>query len=132
MYFTDTKTITKSGTSPIAIASQAVVYTDSFEIGMATSFSLSSVLSGASPNVQVVLQLSDTAPAASEGVSDTTNWVQADGGAAIYTALNDNLGHKITIAPVVSRYARLQLTGNAGNGAGVTGIFKLVSQQMLR
>ena len=131
MFSTDSKTISVNGVSPIAIASQAVVYTNSFEIGMASAFSLSSKLSGSNPNVQVVLQLSDTAPANSEGIADAANWVQQDGGAPIYTALADTNLHKITLAPTVSRYARLQLTGNSGNGAGVTGVFKLISQQQL-
>ena len=131
MFTTDSKTINKSGTSPIAVASQATVYTDSFEIGMASAFSLSIQLNGSTPSVQVVLQISDTAPAASENAADTSNWCQQDGGAPIYTALTDTILHKITLAPTVSRYARLQLIGNSGNGANVTVLAKLISQQQL-
>lgn len=124
-----------NGTSPIAIASQATVYTKAQKIGMGSAFGLSVVLSSANgtPDVKVELQVSDTAPEAKSGIADpdNTDWCIQEGGSAIFTSVADKVLHKITINPTPCLYVRLKLTGGAGNQTDTTGIFKIITQQQL-
>lgn len=124
-----------NGTSPIAIASQGVVYTKSQKVGMGSAFGLAVTLASAngSPDVKVELQVSVTAPEAKEGIadSDNTDWCIQEGGSAIFTSVADKILHMITINPTPSLYVRLKLTGGAGNQTDTTGIFKMITQQQL-
>ena len=133
MFKTNYDVFTVAGSQTIPIASQAVVYTASKAIGYGSAFSLWEILSGSSPNVKVELQVSLTAPAALEEIADSsgTDWCIPDGASPIWTALVDNVLHSIVISPLDCIYVRLKLTGNAGNGAGVTGVFKVASQQQI-
>ena len=123
-----------NGLVAIAIASQGTVYTKAQAIGAGGAFGLSAILaSSGSPTVKVELQVSDTAPAALEGVVDTngTDWCIQEGGSPIFTALADKVLHKITINPTPCKYVRLKITGNATNPSDTTGTFKIISQQQL-
>jgi len=136
MYHTNDAKLTDGlGVSPnqLAVASQAVVYSSRLEIGAMSAMSLAIYLTGASPNLKVEMQVSDTAPDSLENKVDTTgqDWCIQEGGAPIFTAITDNNLHKITLAPVVSKYIRLKLTGNAANGASVVAFAKVMTQQQL-
>ena len=136
MYHTNRSKLTDGlGVSPnqIAIASQATVYTSALKIGAMSAMSLAIYLTGSSPNVKVELQVSDTAPSALENLNDSVgiDWCIQEGGAPIFTAITDNVLHKITLSPVVCEYVRLKITGNSGNGAGVVAFASIVEQMQL-
>ncbi len=123
------------GSTSIAIASQAVVYTKAQKIGAGSAFGLSVLLASANgnPDVKVELQVADIATAAKEGIADAdgSNWCTQEGGSAIFTSVADKVLHKITINPTPSLYIRLKLTGGISNQTDTTGTFRIVTQQQL-
>lgn len=135
MYFlqADQLTDVNGGTNKIAIASQSTIYTARHKIGMGGAFGLWTLLFGTTPNLKIEMQVSDTAPDSLEGVADSVgaDWCVQEGGSPIYTALADNVLHKITLNPTPSQWMRLKITGNGANTSDVTGTFKIVTQQQL-
>lgn len=101
--------------SSLAIASTAVVYTDSFRIGFADVFGASFLATSASstPDLKIELEQGDNPPT-TEGSSDA-NYVVGDGVGDIYTNLTSEATKRKAIVPVPSAYARYKITGNAGN-----------------
>ena len=103
--------------SSIAIASQAVVYTQAIPLPFALYFGIrykASSVSG-SPDLLIQIEQSDQAPA-TEGAADL-NFVIPVSMADIETNLTTELWKVKTISPVPLRYIRFKITGNAGNPA---------------
>lgn len=123
------------GTNAIAVPSQTTVYTKAHKIGAASNFGLSVLLASTNgtPNIKIEMQVSDTAPAALEGIADSVgaDWCIQEGGSPIFTALADKVLHKITINPTPSQYIRFKMTGNAGNQTDTTALLKVITQQQL-
>ena len=104
-------------TDSIAIAGVVTVYTHSFPLFSANYFGLwilpSSVTGTA--NLKIELEESWTEPT-TEGSSDA-NWVEPEGFDDVFSAVNDDLAHVKTIAPVPMSFGRYKITGLAGNPA---------------
>jgi hypothetical protein len=117
----------------VTVDNQSVVYTSSIKIGDLSALSLAMFLVGSNPSVKVEMQVSDTAPAALENLADSVgqDWCIQEGGSPIFTNVSDNNIHKITIAPVVSKYIRFRLTGNNGNGSAVAATMWVTKQAQL-
>ena len=137
MFYTQPDTLKDvNGLIAITINGTAVVYTKAHKIGASSVLSLSALLaSTGTPAVKIEMQVSDTAPAALEGINDSVgaDWCIQEGGSPIFTALTDKVLHKITIQPTLSQYLRLKITGlsSPANPADTTGTFKIVTQQQL-
>lgn len=105
--------------SSIAVAGAVTVYTKAFKIDYAEYFSLDykALSASGAPDLKIEIEQSigDNLPA-TEGSSDT-NYVEAENMADIETSLTTETWHKKTINPAVSKYARLKITGAAGNNA---------------
>ena len=101
--------------SALAVASTAVVYSNSFKIKFADVFGLWILATSATSTPNLLIQLEQSyAPPATEGSADA-NYVIGDGVADIYSALNDEVSHVKSISPIPSEYARFKITGNSGN-----------------
>ncbi len=111
--------LSSAETVSIAIASTAVVYTRAFKLAFGEYFSLAyKALSAAgTPDIKIELEQSikDVLPA-TEGAADT-NYVVAENMANIETNLITETWHIKALNPGLSVYARLKITGNAGNAA---------------
>lgn len=129
-YFRDS-----TGINSITIPSQTTVYTKAHKVGHGIAFGLSALLSSVNgvPDVKVELQVSDTAPAALEGIADSVgaDWCIQENGSAIFSSIADEVLHKITVNPTPAQYVRLKLTGNAGNQTDTIGVFRWITQQQL-
>jgi len=102
--------------SELAVAGEVAAYGKSFVLPKNVSFGIELQFSkdAGSVNVQVDLEQSNTLPT-TEGAVDT-GWAVGD---AISTGITDTNTHIIEVAPVVTRFARLKLTGLTGNDASV-------------
>lgn len=101
----------------VAIASQAVVYTNAFRLQFSDTFGASFLANSASstPDLKIELEQGDNLPT-TEGSSDA-NYVVGDGVGDIYTNLIAETTKRRAISPVPSMYGRFKITGNAGNVA---------------
>lgn len=101
----------------VAVASTAVVYSNSFPMRWVENFGVwiqaTSALS--TPSIKIELQESYVPPA-TEGNSDT-NYVVGDGVADVYSNLNDENAHIKTLSPVPMQYGRYKITGLSANPA---------------
>lgn len=109
--------VTSAGSTSIAVASTAVVYTKAFKIASGSTFSLSYLASSAtgSPSLKIELEQCWKKPT-TEGASDTY-WAEAESATDIEEDLTtETIKHK-AISPVVMEWARLKITGGAENPA---------------
>ena len=99
----------------LAIASQAVVYSNSFRMSFGESFGASFLATSASsvPDLKIELEQGDNPPT-TEGSSDS-NYVVADGVAPLYANLTVETTKRRAISPVPSAYGRYKITGGASN-----------------
>ena len=120
--------ITYLHSTTIAIASDATVYTKSWEWGTGEYFSLDYIAaSDGTVSLKIELEQGNTLPG-TEGSSDT-DWVVAENGQDIEADLDDETQHFKKLSPVVSKYGRLKITGSATNDASTTLRAKLARQE---
>ena len=108
---------TSDGTSTLAIASTATVYTGSFPLNQSEYFGLwlKAVSTTGTPDITVELEQSYRRPT-TEGSADTS-FVEPDGLSNLFTNLTTETAHIIGLNPVPAPYGRLKITGNSGNPA---------------
>ncbi len=101
----------------LAVASQGVVYSNSFLMRWVENFGIwvQATSVSSTPALKIELQESYTPPA-TEGSADL-NYVVGDGVADVYTNLADELAHVKSLNPVPMQYGRYKITGLAGNPA---------------
>lgn len=114
----------------IAVASTATVYSRSFDLSLAKFFGLWIIATSVTgtPNIKVELEEGPTRPT-TEGSAETTLFVEPDGFDDLFSAINDELAHIKTIAPVPMKYGRLKITGLEGNPADTLVTAKLFLQE---
>lgn len=110
--------VTSDESKSIAIAGEVTVYTKSFPLAFGTFFGIwvRATSDTGTPNVKIELEESYALPT-TEGSAGTTLWVEPDGFDDIFSAINDELAHVKTIAPVPMNYGRYKITGLTGNPA---------------
>ena len=121
-----------TGTEIMSVPSTSTYYTQSVDISKSLYFGLhlQAVSASGSPSLQIDMEQSSVRPT-TEGAADGT-YVIPDGASAIYSNLNDELWHVKSITPVPMRYARLKITGLAGNHATDTTLqVKIFLQDMV-
>lgn len=112
----------------IAIASNAVVYTKSWEWGTGEYFSLDYIAtSSGTVGLLIELEQGNTLPS-TEGSSDS-DWVVAENAQNIEADLDDKTQHFKKLSPVVSKYGRLKITGSGSNHSSTTLRAKLARQE---
>ncbi len=106
-----------NGSTSIAIASTAVVYTKAFKVGFGEYFALSykAVSASGSPDIKIELEQGIDVPT-TEGSADSA-WVVPENMANIETKLTTETQHHKSISPVPMLWARLKITGNDANPA---------------
>lgn len=105
--------------SGLAVASGAVVYTESFKWGFASNFAIQiKCATSTAPAIKVQLEESYTTPV-TQGVADS-NYVVPDAYPDIFSDIVDTNSHIKSIVPVFGKYARYKITGLAGNPSDTT------------
>jgi hypothetical protein len=109
--------VSSAGATSIAIASTAVVYTQSFKLAWGEYFGLryQAISAGGTPDLKIELQQGDVPPT-TEGAADA-EYVEAENMSDIETNLTTEIVHRKSISPPPSVYARFKITGNAANPA---------------
>lgn len=109
---------TAAGTTPIPVASDAVVYTPSLPIMGGEAWGVT-VLPDSDGDVDVKIELEqgEAPPSTEEAVS--ADWVEPDGMADILN-VTDKVLHKKRVTPIPGMYARFKLTGQGTNDASTT------------
>jgi len=112
----------------IAIASDATIYTKSWEWGTGEDFSLDYIAtSDGTVGLKIELEQGNTLPG-TEGSSDD-DWAVAENAQDIESALADEVQHFKKLSPPLSKYGRLKITGSAGNHSSTTLRAKLARQE---
>jgi hypothetical protein len=119
------------GKSVMAIAAEATFYTKALNVSKGTSFGIKTkaLSAGGSPTIKIEVQQSDVLPA-TEGAADA-DYVSADGGADVYSNLNDEIWHVKQISLVPMTWCRLKITGLSGNPADATLEARLFQQSIM-
>jgi len=110
-----------SGVADMPIASNAVVYSKAFKLDGGTKFGITYKPNSTGADVialKIELEQSHLLPT-TEGAADA-NYVVPEGGMTIVAAAADKLVHIASLSPVVTRYARLKITGGGTNSASTT------------
>lgn len=104
------------GAASLAVASTEVVYGKSFCLQKDKSYGLTIAFTGTGPDVKVELeQGNDELSAAEEGSAKST-WAV---GTTISSGITGTSAQVKAVTPVVTKFARLKLTGQGSNGANV-------------
>ena len=113
----DVRSITKAGVENIAVASTAVVYTDSFKLKQGMYFGIWLLASSSAGAVDLKIQMEEsyTAPA-TEGIADA-NYAIPQGMSDIQSSLTLETAQVIGVNPVPMTYARFKITGQGTNNA---------------
>jgi len=105
------------GVTSIAVASQAVVWSESFGMPRNSTFGIEYKCTSTTPKVMIEMeQGSSQLSGAGEGKIDSSYVVPDDAG-EIDDSLEDELLHSIAYAPVAIAYGRFKITGLSGNDA---------------
>lgn len=104
-------------TSPIPVASEAVIYTPSFQMSGLEGFEFLAATASGSIDVLAALEVG-AAPPATEEATDT-DWAEPDGLEDIINVKDTSVHVRQLVAPN-AKYGRLKLTGQGSNSAGTT------------
>lgn len=104
------------GAAALAVASTGVVYGKSFALKRNHSYGVHLRFTGTTINVKVELEQSNYELTAAEEGSSHTKWGV---GATISSGITSSAVRVLALSPVVSKYARLKLTGQGSNHADV-------------
>jgi len=109
--------VTAAESANIAVNATATVYTKSFKLNLGEYFGMAAIAISATGTAGVKIELEQSPlPPTTEGVAETTRFVEPDGFADIID-IADELMHIKTITPVPMTYARYKITGSATNPA---------------
>jgi len=113
------KAMTPAGTEDIAVASEAVVYTQSFPLFDVDERIGIKIKAGGTGTKKVLVELeeSDVRPT-TEGTADS-DYTEPDSLSDVALLDNTDL-HIVEATPVLLQYGRFKLTGQAGNDASTT------------
>ena len=101
------------GVSELAVASTGVVYSQAFELPVRRSMGIEILFSSdAAVDVKVEFEQGNQLPT-TEGSSDAA-WAVGD---EISSGITDENPHFLAVAPVVSLFGRIKLTGQGSNAA---------------
>jgi hypothetical protein len=116
-----------SGSSTIAVASTATIYTKAFPTSLARYYGVWYIAtSSGTVNLKIELEQSWTLPT-TEGSADS-NWVVIEDTGTLDSALADEVAHVDRIYPKPMPYSRFKITGGTGNDASTTILLKISSQ----
>lgn len=108
-----------SGSKDILVNGTSVVYSHSFKTGNGTSFGIwaRAVSVAGNPSIKVEVEQSKTPPT-TEGAAETTLYaIQESALTPVFANINDENAHMDNFPIVPGGWARLKLTGLAGNPA---------------
>lgn len=112
----------------VPVATTATVYTRSVLMGSGENYALKYIAASAGTVLlKIELEVSDVVPT-TEGSADAVNYCVPANFADIESALADENLHYKNIAPPVSKYCRLKITGGATNDASTTLTATLIKQ----
>lgn len=115
------------GSTSIAVASTATVYTKAFKLAYAEYFSLFyKATSDGTVNAKLEIEECWELPS-TEGSQDDDFVVPE--GMSIIDTVTDETQHCKSLSPIVAEYARLKITGLAGNDASTTFRIRLGHQE---
>lgn len=106
-----------SGTTSLAVASTATVYTRSIDIGDSEYFSVAYWTAAGTANVTIQIEQSWTLPA-TEGAADSNYAIPVNMPDVVTALTTESTVYIKPINPVAMRYLRFKITGNSGNDAG--------------
>ncbi len=123
--------LTSADSTDIAVAGAVTVYTKVFKLAFGEYFCLSykATVSAGAPDLKIELQQSFQEPT-TEGATDS-NWVEPENMADIETSLTTETYHHKSLSPVTLPFARLKITGAAGNAASTVLNAKISQQEEL-
>ena len=107
-----------TGDADIAVASTAVIYTQSINIAYAEYFKLTYKATSTigTPDIKIEMECGDVPPT-TEGSADTDHYVEPENASDIEASLTTETIHEKAINPPASKYIRFKITGNASNPA---------------
>ena len=115
----------------IAVAGNATVYSQEFDLSRCVLFSvevIGSVTSGQTINIAITAQSSED-PVLVPGAADT-QYVIGEGVSTLIT-IGDTNRHYKTFSPILTRYGRFQLAGAADNHSSAAVRIKLIKMYEL-
>lgn len=104
------------GASTLAVSGVTTVYGKSFALRTQKSFGLMIRFTGTTKNVKVELEQSNTDLTAAQEGSSHADWGV---GSVLKQAITDGSAYCLAVSPVVTKFARLKLTGLSGNTSDV-------------
>jgi hypothetical protein len=121
--------LSAAGAVAIPVPSTTTVYSNSFKLDYATKFAVQYQAASVAGSVDLKLELEEgNVLPATEGASDA-NFVVPDGGMTIVANITTETVHIISLAPVVSKYARFKITGQGSNNADATIALKIIKTE---
>jgi len=125
---TKTGMLSSTHVAAVPVATTATVYTRSVLMGSGENYALQyKATSDGTVLLKIELEVG-LVPPTTEGSADTTNYCVPENFADIESALADENLHQKNIAPPVSKYCRLKITGSGANDATTTLTATLIKQ----
>ncbi len=118
-----------TGVVAIPVATTSNVYTPAIKVGGARDFAVElKAASSGTIDVSVKMEVSMSAPAASEEAIDAVNWVVPDGLSEIKNLVNSTMFAADIAIPAGFPYVRFLLDGQGSNDASTTVALKVGKQ----